>query len=145
VLLRRALRWEVTLLVLVFGVTAALTAYPPPSALSSGPFSTTRTIGPAQMQLTVDPSRAGRNQIHLYLLNPRDGTQFTRAKEVQLSASLPDKHIGPIAQTARNAGPGHYIVPDATLTIPGNWTLNVTVRISDFDEYGDRISVPVSP
>jgi copper transport protein len=143
VLLRRALRAELALIVVVFGVTAALSAYAPSTFAQAGPFSATTTDGPAQIELTVDPARVGPNAIHLYLINPRDGTQFTAAKEVDIAATQPAKGIGPLEQVANLAGPGHYIVPVAVLGVPGSWQVRITVRLSDFDESTTTVKVPV--
>ncbi len=143
VAVRRALRAEVALIVVVLGVTAALTSYAPSIAQTSGPFSTTTTIGPAQLQLTVDPASVGANEIHLYLLDPRDGSQWDQAEEVHVSATQPAKHIGPLHERVAKAGPGHYVVPAALLGVPGDWTLTVAVRVSEFDQYERRIEVPV--
>jgi copper transport protein len=143
VLLRRALRGEAALIVVVLGVTAALTAYAPSLAAQRGPFNATTTVGPAQLQITVDPGLAGANAIHLYLLNPRDGTQFTRAQEVDLEERLPAHDIGPLDQRADLAGPGHYVIPDAVLGVRGTWEVQVTVRVSAFDEYITTVEVPV--
>ena len=143
VLVRRVLRAELALIAVVLGVTAALTAYAPSIAAQSGPFNTTTTVGPAQLQLTVDPARVGANEIHLYLLNPRDGTQYRGAREVDVEEGLPSKQIGPLDQVAQLAGPGHYVVPAAVLGVAGTWEVQVTVRVSDFDEYLRTLEVPV--
>jgi copper transport protein len=143
VLLRRVLRAEAALMLVVLGVTAALSAYPPSTAAGSGSFNMTTTIGPAQLQLTVDPALVGANELHLYLLNPRDGSQFTRAKEVTVSASEQERSIGPLDLHAQQAGPGHYVVPEALLGVAGTWRLVVSVRVSAFDEYTTRVQVPI--
>jgi copper transport protein len=143
VAVRRALRAEVALLVVVLAVTAALSSYPPSTAQTAGPFETTTTIGPAQLQVTVDPAAVGANQIHLYLLDPRDGRQWDRAKEVQVSAVQADRGIGPLREQVSRAGPGHYVVSGAPLGVPGEWTLRIAVRVSDFDQYERRIAVPI--
>lgn len=143
VMLRRALRTEVGLIVVVLGVTAALTAYAPSTQAQSGPVSKTGRVGPAQLQVTVDPARVGANEIHLYLLNPTTGAQFTGAQEVNIAATQPAKQIGPLPETPRKAGPGHYIVPSAVLGVPGTWRVQVTVRVSKFDEYQTAFEVPV--
>jgi copper transport protein len=91
----------------------------------------------------VDPARVGANQIHLYLLDPKTGAQYDRAKEVTVAARQLDKQIGPITETANRAGPGHYIVPAAVLGVPGKWQLTISARISDFDEYVAKAEVPV--
>ena len=143
VLLRHVLRAELALIVVVLGVTAALTAYAPSIAAQSGPFNVTTNVGPAQLQLSVDPARVGPNEIHLYLLNPRDGTQYRGAKEVDVEERLPAKDIGPLTQVANLAGPGHYVVPGAVLGVSGTWEVQVTVRVSAFDEYLTTVEVPV--
>jgi len=141
---RRALRAEVALIAVVLGVTAALSSYPPSTVQASGPVSRTTTIGPAQLQVTVDPATVGANEIHLYLLNPRDGSQWDRAKEARLTVSERDKGIGPLPVELSKAGPGHYVTSSsAALAVPGGWTLNVAVRVSDFDQYEQQIEVPI--
>lgn len=142
-LLRRALRMEVAGIAVVLGVTAALTAYAPSIQAATGPVNVTRMVGPAELEMTVDPARVGANEIHLYLLNPKDGSQFTGAKEVDVAETMPSKDIGPLDQTVEHAGPGHYIVPSALLNVPGEWKLAVTVRTSEFDEFTTTAMVHV--
>jgi copper transport protein len=142
-MLRRALRAEVALIAVVLAVTGALSGYPPSIDASSGPVSRTVRVGPASLELTVDPARVGSNQIHLYLLDPKTGAQYDRAKEVTIAAAQPAKQIGPLNETASRAGPGHYIVPSAVLGVPGKWQLAITVRVSKFNEYVAKLQVPV--
>jgi copper transport protein len=142
-LLRRALRAEVAVIAVVLGVTAALSSYAPSIQAATGPVNVTRMLGPAELEMTVDPARVGANDIHLYLLNPKDGSQFTGAKEVDLAETMPSKGIGPIQQVAQLAGPGHYIVPAALLNVPGEWKLALTVRTSEFDQFTTTVPVHV--
>ncbi|MDO8213745.1 copper resistance protein CopC [Conexibacter sp. CPCC 206217] len=141
-LLRRVLRGELLLIVAVLGVTAALASYAPSIAQQAGPFAATTTIGPEQLQLTVDPAAVGSNELHVYLLDPRDGSQFDGAREVTLSATQAERGIGPLAIPADRAGPGHYVA-HAALGVPGTWGLRIAVRVSDFDEYTTRVEVPI--
>jgi copper transport protein len=141
--LRNTLRTEVALMAGVFAATAALAAYAPPSAVGGGPFSAEATLGPAHLELTVDPARPGFNQAHVYLFDRRTGAQFDRVKELTLSARLPDHRIGPIHLKVHAAGPGHWIVRRADLAPAGDWRLDVTARVSAFDAYTTRIEVPV--
>ena len=46
----------------------------------------------------------------MYLFRRSDGAQYDRVKELRVSASLPDKRIGPLHLRAEKAGPGHYVV-----------------------------------
>ncbi len=73
----------------VFGVTAALISYAPPIDAASGPFSTNTTLGPAELEMTVEPAKVGLNTVHLYLINADDGTQFTATKELVAKARCP--------------------------------------------------------
>jgi copper transport protein len=143
VLLRRALRGEVAILLVVLGVTSALAAYAPPISVQAGPFSGDATAGPARLEMTVDPAKVGANQVHLYLFDARSGAQFTRSKEVTVTASLPEEDIGPLPLDLRPSGPGHYIAPDVALGVAGEWTLQVSVRVSAFDQYEAAIGVPI--
>lgn len=142
-LLRRALRAEVALLAVVLGVTAALAGYAPATAARSGAFSGEAALGPAQLEMTVDPARVGSNQVHLYLFDARSGAQLGAIEELGVTATMPERSIGPLPLDARRAGPGHYIVQGALLGVAGDWRLEVTMRVSAFDEYTAALEVPV--
>jgi copper transport protein len=142
--LRTTLRTEVALVTVVLGVTAALVSYPPPSALSAGPFSKNVRTGPLEVELTVDPARTGANAVHVYLFRASDGAPFAATKELTLEARMPSKSIGPLTATVHRAGPGHYVADALTLAPAGTWRVTVTDRVSDFDEYTASFSVPVS-
>jgi copper transport protein len=141
-LLRRTLRAELTLGIAALAVTGALAGYPPSTAVSSGPVSRDADVGDAHLQATVDPARSGANSVHLYLFDHHTGAQYTRARQVTLTAALPAKGIAPIPLGTRPAGPGHYAAA-ATLAVPGDWQLTVTVRTSAFDENVARLTVPI--
>jgi copper transport protein len=142
-LARRTMRGELALMIGVFGVTAALISYTPPIDAASGPFSKTTSLGPAQLEMTVEPARVGPNTVHLYLINARTGTQFTQTKELTATAKLPSKQIGPLPLKATLAGPGHYILNSAVLSPGGTWEIEITDRVSEFQEYSHTVRVPV--
>ena len=141
--LRRALRGEVALIVVVLGVTAALAGFAPATAVQSGPFSGSASLGPAELEITVDPARVGSNQVHLYLFDATSGAQFSRVKELEVTAIEPENSIGPLPLEPQRAGPGHYTVQGALLSVAGDWDLNITMRVSAFDEYAAEIEVPI--
>jgi len=143
VLARRTMRGELALMLCVFGVTAALISYAPPIDLASGPFSTNTTLGPAELEMTVEPAKVGLNTIHLYLINATTGTQFTATKELVAKAELPAKGIGPLPLQANLAGPGHYILSSAVLSPGGTWEIQITDRVSEFEEYSRTVKVPI--
>jgi copper transport protein len=141
-LLRRALRAEVALLVVVLGVTAALASYAPPVTAQSGPFSAESQFGPIQLEISVEPARVGGNAIHIYLFDAKSGAPFAKVKQLQVSAALPEKNIA-LPLEPQLAGPGHYTIPDALLSAGGEWRITLTVRVSAFDEYTKTIEVPI--
>ena len=142
-LLRRALRAEVALVVVVIAVTSALVGMAPPSSSAGGPFSGSAALGPLRLEATADPARVGANEIHLYLLRARDGTPFGGTKELTVTLSLPSRNIGPLSARARAAGLGHYVVETVQLVPAGDWRLTVTSRVSEFDQYEASLKVPV--
>ena len=115
-----ALRGEVLLVAVVLGVTGALAGFAPATAAetTSGPFAKTEMIGPAQIQLTIDPARVGTNLMHLYLLEPTTGAQWDEAEEVRVKLVQPDEQIE-LGVDARKGGPGHYIVDGAVFSTGG--------------------------
>jgi copper transport protein len=142
-LLRRTLRAEVALVLAVLGVTAALVSLPPPSSLAAGPFSGSTALGPLRVEATVDPARVGANEIHLYVLDGKTGTPSTATQQLTVTLALPDRRIGPLAATARAAGPGHYVIDTVQLVPAGRWRLQVTSRVSQFDQYEGALTVAI--
>ncbi len=141
--LRDTLRIEVLLVVAVLGVSGVLVDGIPPVSAASGPFTRTTKLGPLDLQLTVDPARTGANEMHLYLFNPKDGSQFTGTKEITATVSLPAKDIGPLPVTLRPTGPGHYTADTIQFVPAGTWTLSITDRVSDFDQYSTTMEIPI--
>jgi copper transport protein len=143
VLARRTMRGELALMICVFGVTAALISYTPPIDAASGPFSTSASLGAAQLEMTVEPATVGANTAHLYLIDAQTGAPFTETKELTATASLPAKHIGPLPLKATRAGPGHYILDSAVLSPGGTWDIQITDRVSEFEEHSRTVKVPI--
>jgi copper transport protein len=143
VVLRRTLRSELILIGGVLAAAAVLTALSPSAASTTGPFSESTAIGPAQLELTVDPAEVGANEIHLYLFDAKSGAQYAEAREVSATASLPSAGIGPLEQEVRETGPGHYVIRDAQLGVAGDWELDLDLRVSAFEQPAATVEVPI--
>jgi copper transport protein len=143
VVLRRTLRAEVAGIAIVLAVTGALAGYTPAKDVASGPVSVSAVIGPAQLSVDVDPARVGSNAIHVYLFDRRTGAQYAATKQLTVTATLPAKHLGPLPLTVSPTGPGHFTIDGAVLAAPGTWTLDLTARVSDFDQYEKQIRVRI--
>jgi copper transport protein len=142
-LLRRVLTAEAALFVAVLGVTAALVSYAPPTALSEGPQSAVIESSGVRTDLTVDPATPGSNEVHVYLFDAATGSPAANVKGISLNASLPAEDVGPLELELRRAGPGHYIASDAALGIAGDWNLEVSGRISRFEEMRGSAEVEI--
>ncbi len=131
------------LMVAVVSVTAVLVSEPPARAqvAPSGPFATTAPLGDLELNLVVDPAKAGRNQIHLYLTNQTG--QPEDVDEAMVSATLASRQIGPLRFEAHRAGPGHFVVHGAQLALAGDWQLRVETRRGEFDAAEATVSVPI--
>lgn len=138
--LRTVLRAELAVGVVVLGVTGALATYAPGKVAATGPVSRSAVLGPARMELTVDPAAPGTNELHVYLFDRRTGAQWDRSKELTAQA---ERGTLRLPLDLRKAGPGHYVAQAATLPRPGEWTVTVTSRVSDFDQHETRVRVPV--
>jgi copper transport protein len=141
--LRLTLRSEVALVLVVLGVTGALTGYAPPTSADGGPQSVSKRMGPIDLELTVDPAAVGVNEMHVYLFRARDGTPFTATKELTVRVSQPGRGIGPIDARLRSGGPGHYLADALTLSPGGSWQIEVTDRVSEFEQYSTNVTVHV--
>jgi copper transport protein len=142
-LARRTMRGELALMLCVFGVTAALISYAPPIDAATGPFSVNTSIGPAELEMTVEPAKVGLNTIHLYLIDAKTGSQFTATKELTATAKLPSKGIGPLMLKPIVAGPGHYVLNSIVLSPGGTWEIEITDRVSEFEQFSRSVKVPI--
>ena len=139
----RAAGAELALVAVIVGVTAALVAEPPPKATAAppaGPYAAETTLGPYDLNLTLDPAKPGLNAIHVYLLKP-SGLP-AEAAEVKLAASLEEPALGPIRIPTTVGGPGHWLAT-AQLPIAGTWSLDVQVRRGKFDQWSTNLTIPI--
>jgi copper transport protein len=142
-LLRRTLRVELLLGVAALAATGALAGYAPSVAEGQGPFSASADIGPARLEMTVDPARVGPNEMHVYLFDRRTGAQWDETLELTVTAELPERSVEPIELEATKAGPGHFLISGATFGVKGDWTVEIASRVTDFDEFRTNVEIPV--
>ena len=136
---------EISLVVAILAVTAALVAEPPGKSVtvrSAGPFSGIARAGPFELDLRVDPALAGANRV-LLLARDRSG-RTANLDEVRMSASLLERRIEQLRFEARPAGRGRWGVARAVFPASGDWKLRVDVRRGEFDEWTATFDVPIS-
>ncbi len=132
--LRRSMRAEVLVAVLVLAATATLVRAAPP-ATNQGTVVRELDLGPLRLQMDIEPAEVGPNDYHLYFFNRRTGAQIDRVREVTLRLTQPEKDIGPIKLRIKRKGPAHYELLGPPLGVPGTWQAQVDVRVSRFDQY----------
>jgi copper transport protein len=139
----RAAGAELALMTAVVAVTAVLVAEPPARAevAPKGPFATVTALGSLELNLVVDPARAGANAIHLYLSD--SAGRPAEVAEARVSAVLASKRIGPLRFRAHRIAPGHFSVHGAQLALAGDWQLGVEVRRGEFESLTKSVSVPI--
>jgi copper transport protein len=133
--LRKAMRAEVALAVLVLASTAVLVRAQPPASIASGPATLELDLGPYRLEMVVEPATTGPNDLHLYLFDRKSGAQVDRVKEMSVSLAQEEEGIGPIKVVIPRKGPAHYEKLDEALGVPGTWHVTVQARVSDFDAY----------
>lgn len=140
--LRAIVRVEAAGLCLALAVTAVLVNLVPArdAAGVTGPLSVREPMGEEYLvDLTVDPNRAGSNELHIYLFTA-DG-RVADAEHMLVGLSLSAENIGPIEREPTRLAPGHWTLGGAQLPIPGRWTVTLTASVSRFEEA--TVDIPI--
>jgi copper transport protein len=132
--LRKTVLVEVFLAAVIVAVSAVLVNAQPARQALSKPFSAEVHAGPnVLVDVVVDPAKAGPVAIHLYTLSA-DGGQLD-VPEVTASMSLASAGIANLNVPLQKGGAGHFLVGGFQVPLRGTWTLNITVRTTEFDEF----------
>lgn len=151
--LRRSVLTEACIALVVLAVTTALTGTEPgrtqekevsrtgteaaapaparPVNLTE-PFDTGGTKGKGTLRLTIDPASPGSNVMHVWIDGP-DGKPMD-VPEVKVAYTLKSEQIGPLPVVPERLAPGHWSAGNIQIPMPGDWSLQVTVRTSDIDQ-----------
>jgi len=130
----RTLRVEGAVLVAVLALTGVLVnVTPAKQAVVPGPVTVTTELGEGSVDVTIDPARAGRNDLHLYLFDA-EGRPDDRYDAVALQLRLPEQDLGPFDREPVRAGPGHFQLVGTDLTLSGEWELTIVVKPDRFTE-----------
>ena len=130
---------ELAIMIAIVGVTAALVnAEPARTAIEMHEESETELeLGPFMAHMEIEPGMVGRNRIHLMF-------EKGRPAEVNVSARLEERDIGPLRYRARRGmEPGAYVVRRANLAPGGEWELRVDARRGEFDLYSDTVHISI--
>ena len=146
----RRLRWSVAAEALIASAILAVTAVLVNTATAretftqpvsaSVPFNTGGTGGRGDVSITVTPAVLGPNQIKVSVTG--SGGKPYRPAQIQVAVDMPARHLGPLAVPVKADGPGRYVSQAVTMTITGQWQLQITIRSDAFDE--TTVVVPIA-
>ncbi|MDX8153638.1 copper resistance protein CopC [Patulibacter brassicae] len=141
--LRRLVRAELALLLAVFAATGALSTEQPAVAIPPGPVTVERDLGPLRARVEIAPARVGTNRVRITLRDAA-GRPFPDARSVDLAERPPERGAAALQQTASPTGaPGELAVDALPFPSPGRWSVVLTVRVSEFDQYDARFDLEV--
>lgn len=138
-------RWEALAMVAVLGVTAFLVNLRPAAEAAgiTGAFDAYVDVtDDLSVNLVVDPNRAGRNEVHLYVFD--ETGRPLRSEDLEaltLELELPERDLGPITRTPYVAGPGHWQLDGSDLALPGAWEITVQLDVDRLIR--ERVTIPV--
>lgn len=145
--LHRTVRAEALLVVVVLLVTGALVSQRP-AAVEAGLAGSLQTAAPLTDDLTVDlvidPNRAGRNTLHLYVVEPT-GRPTDTVEELRLELTYVPEGIGPIELELFPVGPGHWTGTVDAFAFPGSWEVRVVAAVGRFEDASVTLPVIVAP
>lgn len=129
----RSSRWETALLALTVAVTAALVVLIPGRTVAlaaNGPVNQTARSGSYTVQLYIDPTAVGANEVHVSFVTP---TGLAASEVATVTVKLAPLGTPPTTLAMRLISPGHF-VGDANLSGPGRYDLSVSADTgaSDF-------------
>ncbi|MFF7176792.1 copper resistance D family protein [Streptomyces pseudovenezuelae] len=112
--------------------TAAVAAAQEPTArVVNVPFDTGIPNGNGRVQITFAPGRVGDNTVQALLYGADEGV--IAVPELRLTLTQQAQKIGPLDAKLVDRG-GYWASDRLRLPLPGTWTLNVTVRLTDVDQ-----------
>ncbi|MFJ6478818.1 copper resistance CopC/CopD family protein [Streptomyces sp. NPDC091682] len=146
--LRRTVAAEAVLGVVVLAITTLLTGTQPSRAAAAEsasvavgqepqakvvtiPFDMGTANHRGQVQITLAPGRVGENTVEAVVFSGDGG--FATVPELRLTLTQRDLGIGPLDAKLKNQK-GYWATYDLRLPMPGEWTLDVTVRTTEIDQ-----------
>lgn len=144
---RRSLRlqtgFEVIAALAIICITALLVNASPPQTAGAGGvgFSKEVNLKGYIAQVTVDPARAGMNEVHVYTLNESGAP--TAVEDVKLRIALPDQGIEYIDIPLQRLAADHYASYNFTIPIAANWKAALGVRTSETAAETASLEIPI--
>lgn len=133
---------ETFLGVATLAVTAVLVNAEPARVAYVDPIDT-KLSAPEGMtvELKINPAKQGENVADVYLLQRNGALQ--QVPELTARLLSEDRGSGPLDVAFRMAEPGHFVASPMTVPYPGDWTLRLQIRTSEFDQTDLKVPVKI--
>jgi copper transport protein len=144
--LRATVLVEVVGLVVVVALTGFLVSQRPAAEAAgiTGAYQVTVPLtADYDVDFVVDPNRAGRNALHVYVLDAT-GRPVGDVDDLRLELTYLPEQIGPIGVDPYLVGPGHWTANIDDLRFAGEWEIRVVAGIDRFTEAEARIPFVVN-
>ncbi|HEX5615984.1 MAG TPA: CopD family protein, partial [Acidimicrobiia bacterium] len=141
--LRQAVALEIAFAVLALATTAVLVNADPARADDPEPFAATLQSDEVWFDVRVIDARTGLNDVHVTAREPSPTGVGRDVLEMTATLTESERDIAPIEVPLRRLAPGHYQARGVTIPFRGDWTLEVTALLTDVDEAGASVTVPI--
>jgi copper transport protein len=150
--IRRTIRIEIVIYVLILGAAMSLTLTTPPRAIMAqgaggmammnDGYKATAQSGGYSVELDITPAKAGENMI-MATVKDKDGQVVTTLADFEITGNLPAAGISDVLVKGQNTGNGMWHFMFQEMIIPGDWTLKVDAFVNDFDKVTFETTVPI--
>jgi copper transport protein len=146
--MRRGIDAEIIIIVAVLGLVSGWRFTPPPRALEPD----TASLEVADIDLSnarlkariqIQPARAGIAKAQI-VLSSASG-EVLRPKSIQLRLEPTKIDIAPLTFAAVSSADGLWTVDQVMIPVPGEWSIEVAARVSDFDLVKLQGTVQIAP
>lgn len=137
--LARVVRMEVVLAAVILATTTAMVGNETGRDAYSPEFAATIGADDVIVQVTVEPARAGANDIHMYFFDA-DGTTPASVDAVEVRVST--EEIPPRRAEVTFISSGHVVAQQVALTTSASWMVDI-VAISDGSPASFELEVPI--
>jgi copper transport protein len=150
--IRRTIKVEYGLYVLILGAAMMLTLTTPPRAImdqgaaggmdmGGGIKATVQTDG-YTAEFDISPAKTGENMI-MITVKGKDGQVLTEMADLELVANLEAAGISDIVVKGEKMPNGMWHIMFKDMIIPGEWTLRADAFVTDFDKVGFETKVQI--
>ena len=150
--IRRTIRIEIVVYVLILGAAMSLTLTTPPRAIMAPGaggmammnegFKATVQANGYTVDLDITPAKAGENMI-MATIKDKDGQVISTLADIEITGNLPAAGISDVLVKGQNTGNGMWHFMFKEMIIPGDWKLKVDAFINDFDKVTFETTVPI--